>query len=123
MTSSATRRINRRYRRSERAQNRYARTLADIWSQRQDARGLALHLRDSLPRYGFHRDDLACRVYPGGIYFETPEQVAGYQLDDSPQRTLRFAAALAGAASFWVTDESADGKTFDVYVVERKQPW
>jgi hypothetical protein len=120
---SASRRINRRLRRSDRKSRAYARTLADIWAIRQDARGLAMHLRDALPDYANRHYFPESPVYTGGIYQEKPEDVAQFQHDDDPARTLRFTASLAGAVSFWVTDQGQSGKTFDVYVVERKRPW
>lgn len=98
---------------------RYARSLRDF--HRRDARVIAVHLHDALPR--FSEADLGLG-FTSSVY--TASHDAKLNVPLSPYDELMAAASELGAAEFWFTAPVKDGgtpeKQFTILVVENPPP-
>lgn len=113
------------------AQRRYSRGISDIWATRQDARGLAVHLQDSLPMSS--NTDSSSVVWASVVHsaeawhgrFRLQSCSAASAAEQEwlaahpavAEQRVHEAAAALGSVWFWVTDRHS-GEKFAVYVVK-----
>lgn len=105
---------------------RYRRAIRDVWACRQDARGVAFHLQNSLPRTddrsGVQHMDTS-GIWPSRDIVTTHRR--GEHI--TKRGSLQRAAAVAGALEFTFRDFTEHGtsgttRSFTVYIIENTEP-
>jgi hypothetical protein len=103
-----------------RARKRYARSYKDVLAVRNDARGIAVHLRDALPSV------LEYEGQPGRAGWASSiiplDAFADSDVPLTPREEVMANAAKLGAVAFWFSDhdrnEPANNKRYTVIVFE-----